>query len=390
MKKQNPRVILLIDTNRAYERGLIRGILKYSRLHGPWTLLRRTPVAAGGQPQVTLSELKNWNADGIIWREAASPIRFDELDIPMVYASGATVSDKGPNILTNDIAIGRMAAEHLLGLQFRNFAFYGIGSRFHWTAGRKTGFAERVKEAGYNVSIYELNSKTASLPRKEQQKHLQDWLASLPRPFGLMLCTDDCGIDCFEACRAEKIDIPSDAAVIGVGNDELICDFVDPPLSSITWNIEQTGYEAAEVLANMMRGGPKDAIHDVSADPLHVVTRMSTDTLAIKDKDIAKAVQFINTNASHNIHVDDVLKVVPVSRRVLYRRFKKVLGRSIYEEIKRARIDRAARMLLETNLSITEIALKLGYDDAKNFSRTFRNQKSLTPLKYRTKYAPYG
>lgn len=390
MKKQNRRVILLIDTNRAYERGLIKGILKYSRLHGPWTLLRRTPVASGGQPQVTLSELKSWNADGIIWREAASPIRFEDLDIPMVYASGVKVSDKGPNILTNDLAIGRMAAEHLMELKLRHFAFYGIGSWFHWTPGRKSGFTERVREAGYNVSVYELSRKTAALPRKEQQERLQDWLVSLPRPFGLMICTDDCGIDCFDACRAAGIDIPDDAAVIGVGNDELVCDFVDPPLSSITWNIEQTGYEAAEVLANMMQNGPKKNIHDVSADPLHVVKRMSTDTLAIKDRNIAAAVQFVKDHASHNIHVNDVLKVVPVSRRVLYRRFKEVLGRSIYEEIKRARIDRAARMLLETNLSITEIAVKLGYDDSKNFSRTFRNQKSITPLKYRTKFAPYG
>ncbi len=386
MKIHKPRVILLIDTSRAYERGLIRGILKYSRLHGPWTLLRRTPAASGGQHSATLSELSNWNADGIIWRESKLALHIEKLGIPTVYAPNTLVPDRFTKILTNDTAIGIMAADHLLGLGLRNFAFYGVEAHFHWSLQRRQGFAQRIKEAGGFLSIYELDSNSAKLTRNARLHNLQNWLSSLPRPFGLMICTDDCCTDCFEACHAAGLDIPNDAAVIGVGNDELVCDFVDPPLSSIAWNIEQTGYEAAEALASLMQNRTART-KDVFADPLYVVARRSTDTMALSDINVATAVQFIREHASQPIHVNDVLKSIPLSRRVLYRRFKEVLGCSIYQEIRRARIDRAARMLLDTNLSVSAIALKLGYEDSKNFSRMFRMEKELTPLKYRKKYA---
>lgn len=386
MAMRAPRVILLIDTSRAYERGLIQGILKYSRLHGPWTLLRRTPVASGGRPSVTLAELRNWNADGIIWRESKPGLDIERLRIPTVYAPNTTVSRTFTNILTNDHAIGQMAADHLLGSGLRHFAFYGIGTRYHWSVGRKAGFSARIAEAGRSLAIFEVAAAEAACSRSIRQRRLQQWLASLPRPFGLMLCTDDCCVECFEACHAIGLNIPGDAAVIGVGNDELVCDLVAPPLTSIAWNIERTGYEAAGALAGLMKSGNRKKTEDVTADPLHVVRRKSTDIMALADADVAAAVRFIQEHASQSIHVDDILKAVPLSRRVLYRRFKEHLGCSVYKEIRRVRTAGAARMLLETSLSVTEIAHKLGYEDSKNFSRMFRMEKNLTPLAYRKKY----
>ena len=386
MNERAPRVILLIDTSRAYERGLIRGILKYSRLHGPWTLLRRTPVASGGRPSVTLAELRNWKADGLIWRESEPKLELEKLRIPTIFAPNTTVSKRFTNILTNDRAIGRMAAEHLLRLGLHHFAFYGIEPRFHWSVGRREGFKAGIEEAGRTLRVYESGAAEAKISSQTRQRKLRDWLGSLPRPFGLMLCTDDCCVECFEACHAIGLDIPGDAAVIGVGNDELVCDLVAPPLTSIAWNIEQTGYEAADALARLMKDRRRKRVDHVSADPLHVVKRRSTDTVALPDADVAAAVQFIRDHASRPIHVDDVVKSVPLSRRVLYRRFKEHMGCSVYQEIRRARTARAARMLLETNLSVTEIAHKLGYEDAKNFSRMFRMERKLTPLGYRKKY----
>jgi len=378
----------LIDAARAYERQLVRGVLNYSHLHGPWTLLRRTPVASGGKGRISLDELANWDADGIILRESNSSLDIHKLEIPCVYAPNTKISSCYPNVLTNDLAIGRMAVEHLLGLGYHHLAFYGLERKFHWSNGRKNGFIKALKHRpGCTSAVYELDSKLMKIDRAARQRGLRDWLASQPTPFGLMLCTDDCCIDCFDACQDAGLRIPDDVAVLGVGNDELICNFVDPPLSSIYWNTEQTGYDAAELLDGMMTGSIPREGYDVCAEPLHIVERKSTDISASSDPHVAAALQFIKDHATSNIHVEDVLSNIPVSRRVLYRKFKAQLGRSIYAEIRRVRADRAATFLTESNLSIHEIALNLGYEDSKNFSRMFRQEKKMTPAQYRIKYS---
>ncbi|AKJ65147.1 Xylose operon regulatory protein [Kiritimatiella glycovorans] len=380
----------MVDTARAYERGLVRGVLNYSHLHGPWTLLRRTPLASGGKSRVSPDDLANWDADGVIWRESDVSPDIGKLDIPCVYAPNTKVSSCYPNILTDDAAIGRMAVEHLLGLGYRHLAFYGLEQKYHWSNGRRLGFTGAAQGvADCTCAVYDLDSKRMRMDRAARQRKLRDWLASQPTPFGLMVCTDDCCVDCFEACHNAGLRVPEDVAVVGVGNDELICDFVDPPLSSIYWNTEQTGYDAAELLAGMMDGTIPREGYDVCAEPLHVVRRQSTDIAAPGDPHFAAALRFIRDHATKNIHVEDVLRHVPVSRRVLYRRFKARLGRSIYAEIRRVRVDRASTFLIESNLPIHEIALKLGCEDSKNFSRLFRQEKKMSPAQYRKKYAVY-
>lgn len=385
MTRTQPRVALLIDTNRAFEQGIIRGILRYSHLHGPWTFLCRTPVTSEGNSRITMSELKKWNPDGVIWREGNSTLPIKQLGRPVIYVPLTDKSAEFPNILTNDKQIGTMVAENFLDRGFRNFAFYGLGANYFWSLGRQTAFAEQIKTRKIETYIYDDKGRNKSRPAK--QKRIATWLSSLPLPIALMICTDDCCHDCFEACRIANLRIPDDVAIIGSGNDELVCDFVDPPLSSVSWNIEHAGYEAARTLANMMAGKQLNHNPDIYVEPLNIITRRSSNILAIEDKHIAMAVQFIRNNAARRIQVKDVVKAVPASRRVLYRRFKEVLGKSILQEIRSASMDYAAKLLLESNLSISAIAVELGYDDAKNLSRMFTKEKGMTPLKYRTTYS---
>jgi LacI family transcriptional regulator len=216
---------------------------------------------------------------------------------------------------------------------------------------------------------------------------MADWLKSLPKPVGLMTCTDDRSQDVVEASKIAGVHVPEDLAIIGVDNDELVCELSSPPLSSIALNTQRSGYEAAELLDKLMsRKRIKMANLTIVVHPTHIVTRQSTDILAIEDRDVVAAVRFIRRNAREMIQVDDVVDTVAVSRRSLEQRFRRELGCSVLAEIKRARIDQVARMLVETNLSVSQIALALGYSGVENIARYFRSEKGMSPLAYRKLY----
>ena len=174
------------------------------------------------------------------------------------------------------------------------------------------------------------------------------WLADLPKPVGVMACNDDRGREVLEACRAAKVRIPEEVAVIGVDNDELLCELSDPPLSSVTFGAERAGFEAAALLEQLMAGRPKKPSQSLPG-ALGVVARRSTEVVLHEDQEIAAALRFIHDNAGRPIRVYDVVASLGDARRTLEIRFQQVLGRSIHEEIRRARLERAKRLLLETD-----------------------------------------
>jgi len=377
MESQQPRIVLLMDTNRAYERGLLRGILRYSRIHGPLLFWRKPPVVSGGPKEISLKMIREWKPDGIIWREGYSGIDVKSLGRPVVLAPFRAPDPELLNVVSDDAGIGARAADHLLRRGFRHFAYYGQSAGFYFSKGRRRAFAASVERAGFEVASC----------NRDEKPDLAAWLSGRPRPLALMGSTDDCSADCYAAAREAGLAIPEDLAIIGVGNDELICDFAHPPLSSVGMNTEHAGYEAARALVDMING--RDPGGDLVCDALDVIERQSTSILAIEDRVIALAIRYIHSHLDKNLHVEDVVKAVPLSRRALYARFKNVLGRSIYEEIRTAKMDYAARMLTETDSPIAAIAEKLGFSDAKNLARAFRQAKGMTPLKYRMQRSPY-
>ena len=377
MKTKQPRIVLLMDTNRAYERGLLRGILKYSRLHGPLSFWRKQNVVSGGPKEITLDMIKEWNPDGIIWREGYEDLNIQSLGLPTIYAPFTQPDPHLLNVVSDDAGIGAKAADHLLRRGFRNFAYYGLSDRCYFSQDRKASFARTVEKAGFKAESCNKNNLCK----------LTEWISGLTKPLGMMVSNDDCAVDCYDAIRKLNLRIPDDVAIIGVGNDELVCDFAHPPLSSVAMNTEHAGYEIARALVDMIAGS--HPTEDIVSGALEVVERQSTNIFAIRDKLISKAIQFIYSNIGKNLHVNDVVNAIPLSRRALYNRFKQAIGRSIYEEIRHAKMDYAARMLMESNLSITEIAEKLGFSDAKNLARVFQKGKGMTPFKYRMQYSPY-
>ncbi len=400
MLKDIPRVLLLVDTSREAGRKLLYGITKYSHLHGPWKFNRKSVYFFEEQinrtnrsqqlEEETLSRLDKWGANGIISTNVNDPKKFTRLlamGLPTIILGDHNPDKSIPGwhrIRSDSVAIGKVAAEHLLDCGFRNFAYCGYYKTW-WSEERGLGFLRRIEEAGFEVSFFKPPRSQLKRIWENEQTLMADWLKSLPKPLGIMACNDDRGQNILEACQIADLNVPDEVAVIGVDNDILVCEVSEPPLSSIPLNNKRAGYEGAELLAKLM-AGEKLTHQEIVVQPTDVVIRESTDGLAIEDGDIAKAVRFIRHHATEMIQVSDVVNVVPMSRRKLQSSFRRLLGRSVFEEIKRVHIDKCARMLVETNMSISQIAAALGHPSFENMNRYFRSVKGMSPTAYRKKY----
>lgn len=382
------KVILLIETSRGWSRGLLRGIAKYSRLHGPWGFYRISEFY--WQPghirrKKELSILKDWNASGIITREMNIVSELLDLGIPVIgMDADIPMPESLPYITSNYEKTGQMAAEYFLNKGFKNFAYCGF-SDTTWSRERLKGFRQRTQAAGHTVGVYEKPMANVQKLWKDESGLIADWLRSLPKPVGLMACSDDRSQHVLEASKIAELHVPEDIAIIGTDNDELLCELSNPTLSSVAFNLEKAGYETAKLLDQLMDGEPM-AGQKIIVQPTTIVTRQSTDILAIEDAEVTAAVRYIREHAKKMIQVRDVVEAISVSRRSLEQRFRKILDRSILEEIKRVHIEQVAQMLVETNFSVKQISQTLGHQGVENISRYFKHFTGLSPSDFRKQY----
>jgi LacI family transcriptional regulator len=235
---------------------------------------------------------------------------------------------------------------------------------------------------GYEPYIYSAPKRPQDRVWEREQTLLARWISKLPTPIGLFACDDDRGREVLEVCGLVGLHVPDDVAVIGVDNDEVFCELADPPLSSIALNAETAGYRAAALLDAMMRGRALKR-QQIIVEALGVVTRRSTDIVAVEDEDISSALKFIRREHGRGISVDDVVNEVAVSRRNLEKRFRDSIGRSILEEIQLVRLDRAKRLLVETTYPISKVADVAGFGSAGYFIQFFQRRVGKTPRHYR-------
>lgn len=208
------------------------------------------------------------------------------------------------------------------------------------------------------------------------------WLAALPRPVGVMACNDDVGGRVIEVCKMAGLRVPDEVGVLGADNDELVCELSDPPLSSVAIAFERAGYESARALHTMMSGSVARG-QRILVRASGVVARQSTDILAMDDGQLVKALRHIRQGGATAMRVADVARAAGLSRRVLEKRFRAKLGRSVLAEIRRVRVERIARMLAETNLTVSQIALGLGFEGVEHVARYFRRETGTTPMAFR-------
>ena len=381
------KVALIIENSRGFGRSLLRGIAQYAAIHGPWTFYR-TPAfylyPRGKQATSTLlKELIQWKADGFIMREVSDMEHLLELGIPTVLSTyRLTKPPKGiAEIYVDNYNIGVMAAEHLMERGYRKFAFCGY-QEFFWSKQRYEGFKAKLEQSGFSAISHELPKRSRAKHWDAQQNIICRWLKTLPRPIGLMACIDEYAQDILEACKTSEIHIPEEMAIISGDNDELICDLSTPRLSSVAINGMKAGYKAAQLLDDLMAGRKPESM-TITVSPTHVATRTSTDTIAVSDSAVSEAIRFIRENTNKLIQVSDVADAVMISRRVLEQRFRKHLNCSIYNQIKRSRINLISTMLLKTDMSINDIAHKAGFESGDYLYRFFRQEKGVSPATFR-------
>jgi LacI family transcriptional regulator len=374
-------VAILIETSRAYGRGLLRGIARYNREHGQWSIFFQ-PQGLGDPAPPWLA---TWRGDGILARINDRQIAraVQQVGVPVVNMRGTIADLPFPFIGSDNAAIARLAAEHLLERGFRHFAFCGYQRDFHPKLDMRSDcFQQIIEQAGYRS--YVLQDVPRRRPRswEQQQAWIARWIAGLPKPVGILAANDDRGLQVLDACRRKQIAVPDQVAVLGVDNDEYLCSLSLPPLSSVDVNSEETGYQAASLLDRMMGGKrPPKRLREIK--PAGVIVRRSTDVLATDDGEVIRAIRFIREHACRPIRADDVVQHVSVSRTSLESRFRSVLGRTLHQEIRKVQIDAATTLLASTDLPIKQVALRSGFKNVHYLSRVFSAMVGQPPAEFR-------
>ncbi|MGA8476472.1 MAG: XylR family transcriptional regulator [Chthoniobacterales bacterium] len=332
-----------------------------------------------------------WKGDGILsfvghWEELAKFVV--SAHIPVVEISSVRKDLGIPCVMEDNEAIGRLGAEHLLERNLKTFVWAPF-----WddtvNEERFQGFATAIRSAGFDcVRLLPVNTRrSARLSRHMNRTLRRRWvihtIRSLRYPLGIF-CYNDCvAADIVDACIESGIRIPDEVAVLGVDNDPVICDCVQVPLSSVRHDLEGMAYEAAALLDRLMNGGSPPEIPKRIA-PKGVVTRKSTEVLAVDNPDVASALGYIQDNFPRgNLSVDDVVAHGRVPRRSLERAFRDELQRTILNEILRVRVNHAQKLLETTPHSVTDIAIRSGFASLNHFYRVFRARTGLTPRAFR-------
>jgi LacI family transcriptional regulator len=287
-----------------------------------------------------------------------------------------------PFVGVDNRALGKMVAAHLLEQGFRNFGVYEIHSEDYFEE-RRDDFVQSLRVAGHDCSVFHGGGQSEHPSQWErQQDDLARWVANLPKPVGIMACTDQLGFWLLDACKRVGLSVPDEVAVVGVENEETLCTMATPPLSSVPLGGERIGYEAAALLSRLMKGRrrPKKPI---LIAPLDIVVRQSSDTVAVEDPELAQAVQFIRTHACDGASVADVLRAVPLSRSLLERKMRLAIGRSPHAEIMRLRLARVKQLLRSTDLSLAQIARRAGFEHSQYMAELFKRKFGQTPGAYR-------
>ena len=378
------RIALLIDTATTWGTGLIEGIAEYAHAHEDWQFV----LGPRGKYDRSLLPA-GWGGDGVIARITHQELadQLAGLGVPTVNVSWYQFGESSiPRCTCDERAVAAMAAKYFIELGFRQFAYCGSSIRPDYVDRFGEAYVEILERRTYRCHCHASNWHPDSImPPASELERLMDWLRGLPKPIGLLAFDSLQARQVTEACEAAGVHVPHEIAVLGGEYDFLSCTISKPQLSSIDHAPRQVGYKAAEVLSRLIAGEPqpRDA---VLLPPNRIITCQSTDTVAVDDDLLAAAVQFIKSHSHERIQVSHILQEVPISRRALEKGFRKWLGRSPAEEIRRIRVDRAVQLLCDTSWSMPRIATAVGFDRPELLTRAFRRELSTTPSEFRKRH----
>jgi LacI family transcriptional regulator len=382
--ESRPGVALLVEASRAYGRELLRGVALFARTHAKWSLLHQEMTLDSGMPDwVTRAQVS-----GVIARvdtHTIDPLR--KISVPIVDVRCNHKFPGVPQVETDNQRVSELAFGHLWDRGFRRFAFCGFQFASYSDA-RLRFFRQLVADSNCPLSVYQSQGKpNTPLATLEEWgmtdfDAISEWITSLRRPTGLFVCNDIRGQQVLNACRKLEIAVPDDVGVIGVDDDDAICLLCDPPLSSVRPDAEKVGYRAAEILHEMMAGVPPE--HNIEyIQPTSVCERLSTQVVAIEDRQLAQVCRFIRQHACEGINVGDIMQFTSLSRRQLERRFREELGRTPYQEITATQVERVKQLLRETDMTLEQITPIAGYTHKESLSAVFKRETGETAGEYR-------
>jgi LacI family transcriptional regulator len=378
-----PQVALIIETSVVYGRRILAGIARYLRSHHRWSVFIEQHEL--GTPPPAWLTAGSW--DGILSRptDHAMARLFRRMKVPVVDLNDLHEDLGLPWVGSDHTAIGRMGGAHLAERGFRHFAFCGFAGEL-WSRQRGTGFFNVVRPGAVTTSVYETPWRGPDTPRWDQDiEHIVYWIRSLPKPVAIMSCNDVRGLHVLDACSRAGVLVPEEVAVLGVDDEDTMCELCSPPLSSVAPNPEGIGYAAAELLETLM-SGQAPGQERISVRPIRVSCRQSSDTMAVADWAVASAARYMRELASQGCRVDDVLAKVHMSRAALEKRFRKHLNRSPKQEIRRIRLERIKQLLVETDLTLERIAELVGFEHPEYMSVLFKRETGQTPGRYRNQF----
>jgi LacI family transcriptional regulator len=381
--KKKKRVLLVVETSRGFGRQILEGIAAYIRERTNWQVFFEDRSIL----QKTSPWISNWSGDGIIARsvDRQTGTMLREKGIPLVELLSGHFQ---PDIIENHDILGSLAVNHFWERGFRHFAFF-CADHTDWARRRYDAFQSHIAQKNATCAL-------CPLPKGKIRDHhldgllqspdsfLAEWLLSLPKPVGILAAIDIHAFFMLQACLVAGIAVPEEVAILGCGNDELVCSLLMPPLSSIDLNGRLFGYTAAQLLDEKMKH-PRKTYPQTTIDPSHIAVRQSTDVIAINDSDVAQAIRFLRDNFMYPISIADVAEKVLLTVRTLERRFRELLGRSPESMLTNIRLDHAKMLLRETNIPVTLIGQRCGFSPSQYFMRVFRQKCGITPHQYRLK-----
>jgi LacI family transcriptional regulator len=376
-------VALVLSLNKRFDRKVIEGVTRFVHESGRWS------VFLEDDPAAKIPDFRRGHFDGVIadMDDVRIPRRVTGLSIPVVGIGGIDASSplrlSVPTVGTHNRSIAWMAADYLMRLGLKHFAYCGIFGHTvdPWNRQRQEAFTAQVREQGYTCAVY-AGRRSPSHSWEQLQERLADWLAKQPKPLGLMAANDTRARHVLESCRRRSLRVPDDVAVIGVDNDELICGLASPPITSIVQGTEEIGYRAATLLETLMSGAAPPRA-SILVEPVGIVERQSTDLVATDNPVVAAALTYIREHAHEGIGVAQVAAAAGVSRSTLDSHFKAAAARTVHDEIRRVRLNLARTLLATTALPLTEIARRTGFCHAQYFAAAFSRECGQTPGEYR-------
>lgn len=376
-----PKVLLVFRMRLEETSRVLQGIVQHERSHRQWSTFLDDEAGTERDP----GWLRREKWQGVVSRHTTPTMVeiCEQLGIPLVDLNDTPVFPGVPKIRPDNAAIGRLGAAHFLERGFRHFAFCGWGNE-PWSCERRDGFVEALRLAGHACDVLDIEYPGVITPdwNTDRTRQISAWLKGQPKPVGVMACVDVCAFQMLDAARHAGLLVPEEVAMLGVNNDTMRCELSYPPLSSVALNSYQSGYYAAEVLDRMLRGDPPGEV-DVRIEPLGVVTRMSTDILAVGDRNVTTALSFIRERACSGIAVDDVVRHVVASRSQLEKKFRRFIGRSPQAEIRRVQLARVKELLIETDFPLKTIASMTGFDHLEYMSVVFKRLAAESPGHFR-------